>query len=136
MYLIHAAPKKIKLILNILKKVEELKVYETKLPDYLFVTVDPARFLPEEFVTAARIEYFKGSYTTFLKDAGRISELLKKEIYPPGTPVRIVGGRYEGFSGIVKGMSGEKYNVEVSVWGAILRAECPPSEVKKTEARF
>lgn len=136
MYLIHAIPKKMKLIFNALKNVKGLKVYETKLPDYLFTNLDPSGFLPEEFKTAARIEYFEGAYTTFLKNSGRVAELIKKDVYTPGTPVKIVGGRYEGFSGIVKGMSGENYDVEVSVWGNILRAVCQPSDVKKTEVGF
>ena len=136
MFLIHAAPKKMKLIFNMLKNIEGLKVYETKLPDYLFTNLEPSQFLPEEFKMAARIEHFEGAYTTFLKNSGRIAELIKKEVYPPGTPVRIIGGRYEWFSGIVKGMSGENYDVEVSVWGNILRAVCLPSEVKKTEVGF
>jgi len=75
-----------KLIFNALKKVEGLKVYETKLPDYLFTNLDPSQFLPEEFKMAARIEHFEGAYTTFLKNSGRIAEFIKKEVYPPGTP--------------------------------------------------
>jgi len=136
MYLIHAIPKKMKLIFKALKNVKGLKVYETKLPDYLFTNLDPSQFLPEEFKAAARIEYFEGAYTTFLKNSGRIAELIKKDVYTPGTLVKIVGGRYEGFSGIVKGMSGENYDVEVSVWGNILRAVCLPADLKKTEVGF
>ena len=131
--------RKMKLIRESLSRHEGLTVRETKLDQYLFVDVDPMEHIPEYLRRGIKVELFKGPYTRFLKNAGRIGDLIhgaKPEAPEVGDSVRITIGRYEGFSGLVRSISGDKYEVEVQVWGNIMKTVCDSSELEKVEVTF
>lgn len=140
MYLIYSeSSRKIRLIKKVLSEVKDMTVKETKFPEYLFVDEDPSMFIPGHLMGGVKVERFEGGYTRFLKNAGRIAELLrqsKPEPLEPGAPVKITAGRFSGFSGIVKTVSEKGCDVEVNVWGNILRTTCSPSDLKKVETVF
>lgn len=140
MFLIYSdSSRKMSLIKKVLSGVEGLTVKETKFPEYLFVDRDPSRFIPGHLMSGVKVDRFEGGYTRFLKNAGRIAELLRKaepETLAPGDPVKVMAGRFEGFSGIVKAVSEKDCEVEVNVWGNIIRTTCARCDVKKVETAF
>jgi len=139
-YLIYTeSSRRINLIKKLLSDIDDLIVKETKFPEYLFVDRDPSMFIPGHLMSGVKVERFEGGYTRFLKNAGRIAELLRKSKPEPlesGDPVKITAGRFAGFSGIVKTVSEKGCDVEVNVWGNILRTTCSPSDLKKVETAF
>ena len=136
-YLIFAPKKDIKLILDILEK-HGVTVYETKQDEYLFVMENPVKFIPEEIRRRIKIEPFTGKFLGFIKNAGRLKEILNPKPLAEGTPVKITGGRYEGFFGIIrKYYEKEKtYEVEINVWGMMLKEKIERDHVVKTEAEL
>jgi len=144
MYSLYASPRKITTIRKILSRHRHLLVRETKFPEYLFVDEDPRLYLPPEILSGVKIEIAEKDFTRFYKEAGRIGEMFDKieQFRSPkpinsGDNVRIKGGRFKGFCGLVKSVS-EKgtYEVEVNVWGNILKASCKRKELEKVEVVF
>jgi len=144
MYTLFATPRKITTIRKILSRHRHLLVRETKFPEYLFVDEDPRLYLSPEMLAGVKIEIAEKGFTDFYKEAGRIGELIEKlerfkkpKPINPGDMVRIKEGRFAGFSGLVKSVS-EKgdYEVQVSVWGNIMKSICKREELEKVEVEF
>ena len=135
MYLIYATPARIRLLLKILSSKDDLCVYETKEKEYLFVRGDPLPHIPSELRRQVTIKPFSGRYLPFLKNAGRLNEIMES-IEPKvteGSAVRVTSGRFEGFSGIVREMRGDTCIVEISVFGRILCEEFSKDELQPVE---
>jgi len=144
MYTLYASPHKIKLLKSVLSQHQNLLVRETKFPEYLFVDEDPRLYLSPGLLSGVKIDIVKEGFTRFYKQAGQISELFDKleefrrpKPVNPGDMIKIINGRYQGFSGIVKSVS-EKgdFEVEISVWGNILKDSCKREEIEKVEVDF
>jgi len=133
MFMVFSTPRRIRILFKTLNGIKDLKVYETKSPEYLFVSKDPADFIPAGLRKDVEVKPFEGRYLPFLKNANRLAGFIKGESLPPGVAVRIISGRYEGFSGIVKSSSETACVVEISVWERIVRAECGREELEKLE---
>jgi len=144
MYTLYASPRKIKIIRKILFQHQNLFVRDTKFPEYLFVDEDPRLYLSPELLSGVRIDVIEEGFTQFYKQHGQITELFEKlekfsrpKPVNPGDMIKIINGRYQGFSGIVKSVS-EKgdFEVEISVWGNILKDSCKREEIEKVEVDF
>ena len=123
MYIIYAMPKIIKLLIPILTK-KGFIVRETKLKEYIAIRNDPSAAIPDSLRTAVKIEQYDGNYFTFLKNAGVVRDILNPPKLKAGTPVRITGGMYKDFKGIIKRVNRDNtYKLEIGVWGQMVTAD-------------
>ncbi len=132
-YVIYAHHAKyIKILRNILSKAGFL-VLDTEFPECIIVMRDPSKYIPADIKNHVQIEETKDyNYKRMLKGFDSLTPLIKpSRNFKEGDPVKIIKGTYEGFSGIVKKVNEKTLEVEITVWGRLVRDVFEFDEVEK-----
>lgn len=135
-YLIYAKQQKyIKILKSILSKAHYV-VMETELPEYIIVMRDPAAHIPKEIKPHIQItEIF--DYKRFLKGFDSFTEMIMPgKQFKEGDAVKIIRGTYEGFTGVIRKVNEKNLEVEVSVFGRIIKDIFEFDEVEKVVSIF
>ncbi len=114
-------------------------VHETEMPEYIVTIRNPRRHLPPEIVSQIRVEMTNESYVKFLKDAGKIGELLRRpKLIGPGDIVKIIKSEYEGFTGIVRSKDDKRelFRMEISVFGRLISEVFEGDQLERAESGF
>ncbi len=137
MFYINAAPKIMKVIIALLHE-NGFVVRETKMAEYILVRNDPTDYIPDNLRTSVKIKEDDGEYIPFLKEAGRLRDILHPPKLQNGATVLITGGPYADFKGIVKSVheSDNSYSIELSIWGQIVQARIEAAQVKGTDSNL
>ena len=136
MFYISAKPKIIKLLIALLEK-NGFVVRETKLEDYIIVRNDPTAYIPDHLQNSVKIKEDDGDYTSFLKEAGRLRDILNPPKLQVGAAVLITEELYKDFKGIIKAVhDDDSYSVELSIWGRIVLVKIEAANVRGIAANF
>lgn len=120
MYMINGNRKYLKMLMKIFDR-DGVHYRETIFNDYIIIFRDPEECIPKELMSRFRIGEFQESHASIVKGSD-----YAKRIYMPwlefkqGMVVKIVDGKYKGFSGIIKEVTKKNLKVEISIWGRII----------------
>ncbi len=130
-YIIYAHHTKyIKILRSLLSKAGFL-VLDTEFPECIIVMRDPSNHIPPDIKKYIQIEETK-DYKQMLKGFDFLTPLVKpSKNFKEGDPVKIIKGTYEGFSGIVKKVNERTLEIEIVVWGKLIRDVFEFDEVEK-----
>ena len=131
MFVIRASGNKIKFIKKFLIN-KGLHVEDAIFPDYFFTVRDPSPFLPPELKEIVTIKEFSESHRSLLKKRTDIRRAtIPNEQYKIGSPVKITGGQYKGFTGLVVDATDKlAILVEIAVLGKIIKDTVKSSEIE------
>lgn len=135
-YLIYSQhPKYIKLLKSIFSK-ERILTIDTEFPECIVVIRDPNRFIPRDIKSHIQIVETK-DYRQFLKGFDSFTEMFKpSKAFKEGEVVRVIKGTYEGLSGVVKKVNDKNLELELSVFGRIIKDIFEFDEVEKIQKVF
>jgi len=134
MFVVRATGNKIKFIKKFLIN-KGLHVEDAIFPDYFFTARDPSPFLPLELKEMVTIKQFSESHRNLLKKRTDIRlATIPTEIYKFGSPVRVTGGKYQGFTGLVVDATDKTaILVEIAVLGKIVKDTVKSSEIEPND---
>jgi len=135
-YLIYSRHSKyIKILKSILSKAR-LTVFDTEFPECILVVRDPEPYIPEELKPHIQITETK-QYKQLLKGFDSFTELIKpSKSFKEGEVVQIIKGTYEGLSGMIKKVNEKNLEIEISVFGRIIKDIFEFDEVEKISKIF
>lgn len=135
-YLIYSQhPKYIKILKSIFSK-ERILTMDTEFPECIIVVRDPQKYIPNDIRPYIQIIETK-DYKQFLKGFDSFTEMIKpSKVFKEGDVVRVIKGTYEGLSGVIKKVSDKNLELEISVFGRIVKDIFEFDEVEKIQKLF
>jgi len=135
-FLTRINPGKAKFIKNLLDKVG-LHVSETTLPEYIVTVRDPNKLIPPEYAKYITVSTLTQAYSHILKDANIVKMIVDSpKEFSVDTPVRVISGEYNDFTGIVAQNENRHCVVQMSVWGKMITAPIKHADLEAIELPF
>lgn len=135
-YLIYCQHSKyIKILKSIFSK-ERILTMDTEFPECIIVVRDPQKYIPNDIKPYIQITETK-DYKQFLKGFDSFTEMIKpSKTFKEGDVVRVIKGTYEGLSGVIKKVNDKNLELEISVFGRIIKDIFEFDEIEKIQKPF
>ncbi len=124
MFIIQAKRKHLALIRKVLEG-RGMKVEKTNHPEYICLYDDPRPSVPDELKTFIKVTETPDEipFTSQKKQRG-------KDRIKPNVPAVIIKGAFKGHPGIIKSVANDRCEIELSVFGRIIKATMSTKDIK------
>lgn len=136
-YLIRGTSKaKIKYIMQLLER-NGFQVKETKYPEYIITARDPSDIIPDDYKNNLHIQQLNEDFQSMIKEHGIINDMVDApQEFDFGSFVEVINGEYRDFKGRVIRNGNRSCDVEINVWGKIIKSTIKHSDLKAVETPF
>ena len=124
MFIIQAKRKHLALISKVLED-RGLKVEKTNHPEYICLYSDPRPSVPDELKTFIKVTETPDEMPFIPRNKQR-----KKDRIKPNVPAVIIKGAFKGHPGIIKSVANNRCEIELSVFGRIIKATMNIKDIK------